>query len=229
MKNSQKEYQVLIIDDHPVIAESYQRAFSFIEMKQNVITFEVQVCNDCDTAHEFIQEITSDSIGLTLVFLDISLPPSKDGKILSGEDLGILIRELLPETKIIVSTSFNDNHRMYSIIKNINPDGFLVKSDISSKEIVTAINEVINGASYFSRTVSELLRKQISNDFVLDAIDRKILFEISMGAKTKELKSIVPLSIAGIEKRKRHLKVLFGAKEASDRELISLAKEKGFI
>tara|TARA_B100001059_G_C17768487_1_gene546999 strand:- start:282 stop:503 length:222 start_codon:yes stop_codon:yes gene_type:complete len=61
----------------------------------------------------------------------------------------------------------------------------LIKGDISSKEIVTAINEVINGAPYFGRTVSELLRKQISNDFVLDTIDRKILFEISMGAKKR--------------------------------------------
>ena len=74
-----------------------------------------------------------------------------------------------------------------------------------------------------------MLRMQVSNDFILDDIDRKILYELSLGAKTKELPSIVMLSINAIEKRKRHLKHIFEIKNADDRELIVIAKEKGFI
>lgn len=229
MANSKNTYQVLIIDDHPLIVESYQRAFSFVEKQQEIFSFDIKVCYDCETAFNFIQKTLSGSEDLKLVFLDISLPPSKDGKILSGEDLGLLIKEQLPETRIIVSTSFNNNHRMYSIIKNINPEGFLIKSDTSSKDIVTAISQVIGGASYYSSTVTKLLRKHISNNFVLDEIDRKILFEISIGTKTKDLAKQLSLSIAGVEKRKRHLKELFGIKGANDLELILIVKEKGFL
>ena len=72
---------------------------------------------------------------MDIVFLDIKLPPSKDGKILSGEDLGIKINQLLPDTKIIISTTFNDNYRIHNILENINPDGFLIKNDFLTTQI----------------------------------------------------------------------------------------------
>ena len=61
------------------------------------------------------------------MFLDISVPPSKDKKLLSGEDVGLMINRVFPSSKIIVSTTFNDNYRIQSILKNMNPDGFLIK------------------------------------------------------------------------------------------------------
>ena len=91
-----------------------------------------------------------------IIFLDISLPASKNKKILSGEDLGIKINELLPESKIIICTTFNDNYRIHSIFKNVNPDSFLIKNDISLKELVDAITSVLNNYPYYSKTVAKL-------------------------------------------------------------------------
>jgi hypothetical protein len=45
----------------------------------------------------------------------------------------------------------------------------------------------------------------------------------------KDLPKILPLSIAGIEKRKRNLKVIFDVEGQDDKALIMVAKEKGFI
>lgn len=73
------------------------------------------------------------------------------------------------------------------------------------------------------------MRNQLSKKYILDKIDRQLLFELSNGAKTKELKEVLFLSIAGIERRKRKLKELFGVKKKSDRELVRVAKNKGFI
>lgn len=75
----------------------------------------------------------------------------------------------------------------------------------------------------------KLLRDQIVNDFVLDNYDRKILYELSIGKRMKDLPKLIPLSIAGIEKRKRNLKRMFNVKKMDDRELLISAKEKGFI
>jgi hypothetical protein len=77
--------------------------------------------------------------------------------------------------------------------------------------------------------VIKLLRDQIVNDFVLDNYDRKILYELSIGTRIKDLPKLIPLSIAGIEKRKRNLKRMFNVKKMDDRELLISAKEKGFI
>lgn len=55
-----------------------------------------------------------------ILFFDISLPPSKDGLITSGEDLAKIARKYLPEAKIIILTMFNEAFRILNIIKGIN-------------------------------------------------------------------------------------------------------------
>lgn len=229
MTSESTSYHALIIDDHPLISEAYKSAFLFYQKRAENVSFEISVCHDCDSAIDKINEMVDKQLPLDIVFLDISLPPSKDRKILSGEDLGLKLNELLPEAKVIVSTTFNDNYRIHSIFKNINPDGFLIKNDITPKELVLAIEEVLTDPPYYSKTVMKLLRKQVSSDLLLDHIDRKILFELSIGTRMKDLPNVVPLSIPGIEKRKRHLKQIFGIKSQDDKELILLAREKGFI
>ncbi|MCD2258070.1 response regulator [Psychroserpens luteolus] len=224
-----KKYSVLIIDDHPLITEAYKTAFDYYSKQNENITFSIDTVQDCDTSMDMINDIFKKKKVLDIVFLDIKLPPSKDGKIISGEDLGLKINKLLPNTKIIVSTTFNDNYRVHSIFKSLNPDGFLIKNDITPKELIETIDTIINDPPYYSKTVIRLLRKQVANDFLLDNIDRKILYELSIGTRMKDLPSILPLSIAGIEKRKRHLKHLFNIKSVDDRELLLVAKEKGFI
>ena len=222
------KYTALIIDDHPLISEAYKSAFKYIQKQDENISFNIHIVHDCDTALDKIKEHTKENRPIDIVFLDMSLPPSKDKKILSGEDLGIEINKVFPNAKIIVSTSFNDNYRVHSIFKSINPDGFLIKNDITPKELVTAIEQVLKDPPYYSNTVVKLLRKQVASDFLLDDLDRRILYEISIGTKLKDIEN-VPISVHGIEKRKRLLKQIFNIKGEGDRELVLIAKEKGFI
>ena len=223
-----KIYNVLIVDDHPIIADAYKSAFDYISSEDEGVEFNITIVNNSDDA---IETITKASItnGIDIVFLDISLPPSSDGKILSGEDIGIKIRKIIPDCKIIIATTFNDNYRIQVILKNVNPDGFLIKNDVNKEELVTSIKSILAEAPYYSKSVLELFRKQSSIDYKLDKIDRQLLYEMSIGTKMKDLPKIIPMSMTGLEKRKKHLKVLFEVKENDDRELILKAKAKGFI
>jgi len=223
-----KTHNVLIIDDHPLISNAYKDAFLEVSSKDSHIEFNIDIANNCDIANE---KIIAASLlkGLDIVFLDIRLPPSMDRKILSGEDLGIKIREILPNTKIIIATTFNDNYRIHSICDSIDPDGFLIKNDITEKDIVKSIKEIIADNPYFSTTVVKLMRKHMSNSFRIDSVDRQILYQLSIGTKMKDLPDIIHLSIAAIEKRKRILKEHFNIEGQEDKVLIAIAKEKGFI
>lgn len=221
-------FNILIIDDHPLIAQAYNLALLELKNKE-AVDFIVEVCHNCTDGYKAIKDAVSDKKSIDLVFLDISLPPSKDGKILSGEDLGIKFRELLPAAKIIVSTTYSDNYRIHNIIKSVNPEGFLIKNDLDPDELLKAIVAVLDGKLYFTESVLEVLRNNVSSDHMLDSMDRRILYELSIGTKMKDIPNVLPLSIAGIEKRKRNLKVIFNIKKNSDKDLIQLAKKKGFI
>jgi len=224
-----KRYSVLIIDDHPLIIDAYKTAINLYSQQNEPISFSVKVAENCDSGLKLIHEFYKKEQDLSIIFLDIKLPPSKDKKILSGEDLGLKINTLLPKTKIIVSTTYHDNYRIHSILKSLNPDGFLIKSDISPKELIDTIDTILNDPPYYSKTVIKHLRKQVVGGYFLDTIDRKILFELSIGTRMKDLPDILPLSIAGIEKRKRNLKRIFNVNSTDDKELFSIAKEKGFL
>ena len=224
-----KEYTVLLIDDHPLITNAYSSAFNYVSKHNDALTFEIHVAHNCDDALDKITYFSSHQKTLDIVFLDISLPPSKDNDIVSGEDLGLKINSLLPGARIIISTTFNDNYRVHSIFKNLDPDGFLTKNDVSPKSLVTAINAVIFDPPYYSKTVIKLLRKQVSNDLLLDAIDRKLLYELSIGTMMKDLPKTLSLSLPALEKRKRRIKQIFNTISPYDKELLQKAKEKGFI
>lgn len=223
-----KKVHVLIVDDHPLIIEAYKSALSVVASKLKNYSFFINTAFDCETAFEKITNAVN-SETLDLIFLDISLPPSKKLNILSGEDLGIKINELLPNSKIIISTTYNDNYRLYGIFKNVNPDGFLIKSDITSNRLVKAIEKVIKRPPYYSESVLQLIRQQASVGYVLDSVDRQMLYELSIGTKMKDLPMIIPLSIGALEKRKRKIKEVFEITGKEDRDLMIIAKEKGFI
>lgn len=221
-------YNVLIVDDHPIIADAYKSAFEFISSENKKVEFDIAIVTNCDDAIESIEKASKNN-GIDIVFLDISLPPSSDGKYLSGEDIGIRIKQVLPKCRIIVATTFNDNYRIQVILRNVNPDGFLIKNDINKDELVTSIKTIMDKAPYYSKSVLELFRKQASTDYQLDKIDRQLLYEMSIGTKMKDLPNIIPMSMPGLEKRKKQLKEIFKVEDNDDRELILKAKEKGFI
>ena len=223
-----KKYSVLIIEDHPLICEAYKSACEKVSTN-NKIVFKIDVVHNSVNALKKITEAAERKKAYDLIFLDLRLPTSEKNQIYTGEDLGIKIRNQLPESKIIISTTFNDNYRIRSIIKSVDPEGFLIKNDIVPEELVLAIKTVIKDPPYYSQTVIKLLRKQVTNDFTIDHTDRTLLYELSVGTKMKDLPDILHLSIAGVEKRKRVLKDIFNLKSVSDKELIAVAKEKGFI
>ncbi len=220
------KYRILIVEDHPLIIDVYENSLEQMANSNENMEFTIDKAQNLDAALEYLNTKENE---YDLVFLDMKLPTSSDKKLLSGEDLGMEIKELYPATKIIVSTTYNDKYRVHAILKNVNPDGFLIKNDISSKEILSAIENLLEGIPYYSKSVLQIIRNEISNDLILDDLDRKILYELSLGTLTKNLTNSIPLSLPAIEKRKRHLKEIFNLQSSSDKELIQSAKEKGFI
>lgn len=216
-------YRILLVDDHPLITYVYENAFIAFQ-KSHDLVFQI------DTAHSFISALnTLDSKMYDLVFLDIQMPTLEPEGLYSGEDLGARIRTQNPATKIVIITTFNDNYRIHSIIEQVSPDGFLIKNDLTPKELEQAIWHIIHEPPYYSKTVVQSMRQFISNDFILDKTDRKILYYLSRGANLHEIADILALSRATIAKRKQHLKEIFDVPGGETLALLEKARDKGFI
>jgi len=218
------DLKVLIVDDHHIIVESYKNILESYFSDKKVI---LETACNCDSALSKIEKSNFD-----ILLLDINIPCSKENKkIISGQELGICIKNKNPDIKIIVISSHNDNYRVNSILKNLNPNGFLVKSEIKSKDLINCLDAIIedNTIAFYSDSINRLVRKQISTKIVIDNFDIQILKEISNGTKNSELPNYLPLSKATIDKRKQKLKDVFNVLSGSDRELISTAKQNGFI
>jgi DNA-binding NarL/FixJ family response regulator len=223
----QETIRILMTDDHPMIIEGYQN--TLIATKKENQELKIDIANSCDESIKFMNKAISLENPYDILFMDISLPPSSDGKYTSGEDLAIFARKIMPKSKIVILTMFNESYRIHNIVKTINPEGFLIKSDLTSRELASAFQAVINNPPFYSGTVNSIIRKTISNDIIVDDVNRKILHLLSQGVKTKSLTDHINLSMSAIEKRKKHLKELFFIRDGSDETLLEEARNKGFI
>jgi len=222
----EQHLKILMVDDHPMIIEGYQNTLMATKYENQHLT--IDTATTCDLAVELIKKSFGTG-AYDVCFFDISLPPSKDGLYNSGEDLAKLARQHLPKAKIVILTMFNEAFRVLNIIKEINPEGFLIKSDLTSRELAEAFQQILISPPYYSGTVNGFLKTTVSNDFYVDEINRKILHLLSQGVKTKGLTEHISLSLSGIEKRKKHLKLLFSVEDGKDETLLIAARKNGFL
>lgn len=219
-----KNINVLLVDDHPIIIDAYTTAINLFAEENDYINISIASATDCKTTLLQLENKEFD-----IVFLDIRIPQSSDLHFKSGEDIALHIKKHFSQTKIIMITGHYDHFIFANLLNNVNPFGLLFKGDIDQRIISETLESILNESPYYSKTILKLFRKNLSSNIVLNKIDKQILYEISKGKKTKDLTKNIPLSIGGIEKRKRQLKEIFDVPKKNDKDLLKSAKQKGYL
>jgi len=122
-----------------------------------------------------------------------------------------------------------NNYKVLNVMRRIDPDGFLVKSDTNPDILISAIENLLKGKTYQSSTVHQMLKKTIEFSHNIDEEDLKILFYLSKGILTKNLPEHLGLSLSAVEKRKKQMKQFFDIPNRNDKILLEKAREKGFL
>jgi two-component system response regulator NreC len=216
---------ILMIDDHPSMIEGYKIILSF-----NTQGFEIETTTafTCESAYEIISD-PSRRNQFDIIFLDYSLPAYSDKNINNGEDLALLAKSYMPNTKIAMLTSHTESLILYDIIRNIEPAGLLVKSDFTANELLLAFGQIMDGQIYHSHTVKHSVKELLSKKLYLDNFNRQIITLLSQGIKTKNLPDHLNLSMSAIEKRKVQIKDYFCIEKGSDEDIVREAKKMGLI
>lgn len=218
--------RVLMVDDHPFIIEAYKNAIKGYNTK-GVYEFTVVQAKDCKTGYEAI--INEANLQYDIAFFDLSMPTYEEKGIHSGEDLALLVKERMPACKIILLTMHSEMLKINTIIKNINPNGLVIKNDLTFDELLLAFDKILKDENYYSQTVVKLVSQIQFDSNEMDVFDKQVLFHLSKGVRVAELSQYVPLAPAAIEKRLTNIRAVLDMQQASDIELAQEAKNKGVI
>lgn len=219
-----KELNVLIVDDHPMTVNGYINVLSEEEFEGYHLNFTRAL--DCEEAYKLI---TDPQQHFDIAYLDLSLPAYPEEKIFSGLDLGIVLRNTMPKCILIILTMHSEATLVDRLVKEINPQGILCKSDIDIDEFVNAFRIIYAGETYYSHKIQRSLKNKVWDNYNLDHYDRQILMRLAEGIATKNIPSYVPLSLSAIEKRKAHLKNILLDGSGDDHDLIEAIKKLGIV
>lgn len=218
-----KILQVLAIDDHAVVLEGYRYIFSNPDITERELSF--VKAHDCKSAYEIIEQHRDNPFEIAII--DYSIPKFAEKELYTGEDMAMLIRNIMPNCRIIIMTMHREVDIISSVLQKVKPEGFINKSDCSTEELIEGFKIVISGNTFYSKTVSSFIKRQ-ENGVMLEEVDVRIILLLAKGIKNKNLEKYIPLSASAIEKRKYRIKRLLDV-EGDDEDLIKEARIQGYI
>ncbi|MGY3792202.1 hypothetical protein [uncultured Aquimarina sp.] len=216
--------EVLIIDSNQILVEGYKSILA--NSSKSSYSFSVQVIEEINDSW-FKKASNMNRWDVVLIEFNLTSKITIANSLI--ENFLLKIKKISHRTKVLIVTKTTDRYKIYNYIKKINPEGFLLKSEVDPDILFQAIHNIINGNKYYSSSIIQILQLQLQLRLDIDDIDRSILHNLSKGVKTKDLVKIVPLSLAGIEKRKRRLRDLLKVEAKNQKLLIEKASDLGII
>ena len=128
-----------------------------------------------------------------LVIIDIMVPS------LNGLEIVRQLRKVLPRTKLLVFSGYTTRGRVQAALKaGVNG---IVHKDASVEELQEGIRRVLNGESYMSSKILDIMRDLMLNPEVTDSLEkltsreRELLQLIAEGHTTKEIATRLDISV----------------------------------
>ena len=168
--------RILAVDDHEMTALGYKYILEDSEFDN--FNVKVEIATNFEKGKSKI-EMSKRAVPYDIILLDIQLfsPESKDPR--TGIDLGIVARNEVPKSKVVFMSSYSDNYRINNIFKTVNPDGYMVKSEIDEMSLKTMVETIANDSPYYTASALSAIRRRMSTDIVIDEQDQKILYHLS--------------------------------------------------
>ncbi|OAV49783.1 DNA-binding response regulator [Rhizobium sp. WYCCWR10014] len=203
--------RVLLIDNHPLVLDG---------LKAVLETFDhIEVAGTAGLAQGGLE--IGRQVLPQVVLMDINMPK------LSGIDAIELFRNELPQARVVM-LSMHDSREYISSSVMHGAAGYILK-DVSTDEIVSAIETVAGGGTYFSSGVFDALmgeRAEEGSD-PLTPRERDILGLIVAGRSNKEIADVLGITSATTETHRKNLKKKLGITTTAG--LIRYALDHGIV
>lgn len=148
--------RILIVDDHAMFIDGIR---SLLRKEKDLLV--VAEANSGEEALSILEKTEVD-----LVVTDISMPG------MSGTELAKKIKEKDPELKVLVLTMYNDREIINEILLT-EAEGYILKNT-GKQELLKAIDRIVNGGTYYSNEVMEIILDNIKRDHVKTPEEEKV-------------------------------------------------------
>lgn len=155
------KYNILIVEDHELTRFGLKTTFEGVEYVKTL--FEAKSAED---AYIIAKENKID-----LVIMDLGLPEI-DGITASKE-----LKKLNPNLKIVVLTSHTDEKDVLNSLK-AGANAYCSK-EINLDRLIQVVNSVLDGASWFDPSISNIVLKAATNTQMNDLTDAKELYNLT--------------------------------------------------
>lgn len=208
-----RHVRLMLVDDHEVVRQGVR---SLVEAE-----FNWTLCAEAGSSHEALEAAAEANPDIIIV--DISLPN------ISGLDLIIEFRKLLPKVEILVLT-MHDSEKIMAQALRAGARGYLLKSDGGDK-LIEALRALARHQTYFSPAVSETLLQSYLHSSLetereqLTPRERQIVKLVAEGNSNKRIAMILKVSIKTVETHRSSAMRKIGAKSSADLTLYAARNE----
>jgi DNA-binding NarL/FixJ family response regulator len=208
--------KIMIIDDHPLVADGIQMMLKDVDYLSIVTTVK-----SGGTALQFLNNNEPE-----IILLDISLPD------MDGLQLCTLIRQKNKYSKIIGLTSANDASIITQLLHR-GANGYLLKN-MERNELLEAIDKVLEGKIFLSRAANEKVLEQFTSvSTALDSMpaltrrEKEVLSLLNEGLNGPQIAEKLFISSFTVETHRKNLLQKFNVN--STQQLLRTAREKKLI
>lgn len=212
--------RVLLADDHALFREGLAGIIASQPDMQVV-----GEANDGLEAFVKAQELKPD-----LILMDVQMPG------MDGLEATRQIKQVLPETIIVMLTVRDDDEKLFEALKN-GAQGYLLK-EIRSQEMLAMLRGAMQGEAALStalagRVLAEFRRLSkhgivnTDDDSGLTEREQQVLLKVAEGATDKEIAEALTISLNTV---KTHIRNILAKLQVSTRrEAAKVAKNKGLV
>jgi DNA-binding NarL/FixJ family response regulator len=200
--------RILLADDHTMVAQAFVK---FLEPDFNIVGYVLD-------GHALLKSAVE--LKPDVVILDLGMP------LLNGFDAGRQIKEMRPNTKIIVLTATEDAEVAAEALHNW-ASGFVLKKS-AAEELVKAIREALKGKKYISKHMEQKLQDKFVRDpraghaKALTPRQRQVLQLLAEGRTMKEAAHVLHVTPRTVAFHKYRIMEEFGIKSNSDLILLAI-------
>ncbi|NDW43704.1 response regulator transcription factor [Ruegeria sp. PrR005] len=203
--------RILIVDDHPMVAEGIQAILESYDGLQVI-----------GTVHD-----GREAVGRTLalcpdvILMDLNMPG------LGGLSATEIILEQMPDTRILI-LSMHDSPEYISTALSHGAMGYVLK-DVPTEEIKQAIDAVMRGERYLCTGAKGSLEPKEGEEAreALTGREQTILLQLAQGKSNKEVAIALDISVRTVETHRKNIKRKLGI--SSTAGLTRYALEHGVL